>query len=640
MSSIFLKKSLLLVLLILFLLGNPSSRLIANAADPIQVPSGTLSLLNRAGDEEDALVDGNLVRLKLNLSQKTAQAVDITFLIDSEQVAVCTIPKESNACTSEPLASLGWYWAADGSPHSQRILSALSSGIQLASLPIQIRPRPAVMVHGFASGWDAWTNYLGPDGYLASVGIPGYAVGDGQVEGRMNTGSLDDPAGRTNTIQQNAEIVGEYIHNVKNVTGAEMVDLIAHSMGGLISRYYIGQVMQDRDVAQLIMLGSPMAGTECANLPASLGLYLPAVLEIRPSYVESIFNQQVTSRRGLAFYALAGDPITEAFKSPCTSVPTDIAVSQSSVTAIPLNSRVMPVLHTDLNTSRTVFDEFVFPLLRKGAGGYPDQPDQAAGSVGQPLQFTRVFTGHLDPGQSQEVVIQIEDGVSVAGFSLFDTSRSLENVVHGASGKEIMLSTEANGLIVIKDPASLFYLGYGFNNPKPGQWRVTLNTTAGTPAEGADYALTAYMIGGVRLDASALPLLAQIDDAVTVNASMSLDGQPVDIQSAQARFRLPNGETLTLDLAVSAGLASLTWQPALEGLYGIDLLVTGLLPQGQVIDRTAFLSIQVQPTNPPTRTTLVILLLLVLCAILLQLGLVVLFFIRWQSRRQHSSRTH
>ena len=622
-------RSLLLLLLIVSLL--PVSTVRSAQAAP-----GTLTLFDRAGKSEDSLVDGNLITLKLDLSLKTAQDVEITFLIDSEQVAVCTIPAGSTTCTSKPLFSLGWYWAADGSPHSQRNLTALSAEVQLASLPIQISPRPVVMVHGFASTWDAWSKYVGPDGYLASKSLPGFAVGDGRVEGRMNTGSLENPAGRTNTIQQNAEIVGQYILNVKKVTGAEMVDLIAHSMGGLISRYYIGQVMQDRDVAQLIMLGSPMAGTECANLPASLGLYLPAVLEIRPSYVVSIFNQQVTRRRGLSFYALAGDPITEAVKSPCTSVPTDIAVSQGSVTAIPLDSRVMPVLHIDLNTSRSVFDEFVFPLLRKPAGGYPDQPDQPAGAVGQPLQFTRVFTGHLDPGQSQEIVIQIEDGVSVAGFSLFDTSRSLENIVRGASGKEIQLSTEANGLVIIKDPSSLFYLGYGFNNPKPGQWRVTLNTTASTPASGADYALTAYMIGGARLEASALPLLPRVDEPVAIAASLSLDGQPVDIQSAQARLRLPDGANLTLDLAVSAAQASLSWQPALEGLYGIDLLVTGLLPQGQIVERTAFLSIQVQPTNSPTRTTLAVLILLVLCALLLLLGLVVFFVIRLRNRRLRS----
>lgn len=54
-------------------------------------------------------------------------------------------------------------------------------------------------------------------------------------------------------------------------------------MGGLIARYYIDRVMTSRDIAQLLMLGSPMAGTDCADLPASLGLYLPASLEIRPA---------------------------------------------------------------------------------------------------------------------------------------------------------------------------------------------------------------------------------------------------------------------------------------------------------------------------------------------------------------------
>jgi hypothetical protein len=58
------------------------------------------------------------------------------------------------------------------------------------------------LVHGLNSDWRAWENYLGPDGYLAQAGIRGFAVGDGQVEGAMNTGRLDQPTAKTNTIRE------------------------------------------------------------------------------------------------------------------------------------------------------------------------------------------------------------------------------------------------------------------------------------------------------------------------------------------------------------------------------------------------------------------------------------------------------
>ena len=100
--------------------------------------------------------------------------------------------------------------------------------------------------------------------------------------------------------------------------GAQMVDLVAHSMGGLVARVYIAQVMDERDVAQLIMLGTPNGGSPCARLPVSLGFAVPASLELRPNYVRNVLNPQVTERRDVPFSMLAGTPINDAFRSPCT----------------------------------------------------------------------------------------------------------------------------------------------------------------------------------------------------------------------------------------------------------------------------------------------------------------------------------
>jgi hypothetical protein len=170
---------------------------------------------------------------------------------------------------------------------------------------------------------------------------------------------------RTNTIAQNAEILGQYIDGVKQKTGAQMVDFVVHSMGGMISRYYIDRVMKDRDVAQLIMLGSPMGGTDCSVLPAALGFFLPATIEIRESYMTGVFNQQITHRHGVEFYDLAGTAINEAFKSPCTGIPNDTVVSFGSVNAILLQSSQMNVIHGDLTLSQMHLTPSSRPLLQK-----------------------------------------------------------------------------------------------------------------------------------------------------------------------------------------------------------------------------------------------------------------------------------
>jgi pimeloyl-ACP methyl ester carboxylesterase len=319
--------------------------------------------------------------------------------LDTE-LASCTVPAGETSCATLVLSTLGWYWNADGSAAPERLVEAYEEGLLVgSSAPLAVRPRPVVMVHGFSSSWEAWQTYLGLEGFLASLGIEGYAVGDRQVEGVLNTGSIVDPERRTNTIAENAAIMGEYIDQVKDKTGAEMVDVLAHSMGGLISRYYIGKVMQERDVAQLIMLGSPMAGTECAYLPSSLGFYLPAALEIRPNYVVDIFNRQVTERHGVPFNAVAGVPIQRPVQSPCTQVPSDIVISRESISAIPLNVTETVFLHTDLNRSPEVFDVAVAPLLKTPLGGFSlvELTSPILDSGDDLLQFSKVFTGQINP---------------------------------------------------------------------------------------------------------------------------------------------------------------------------------------------------------------------------------------------------
>ena len=575
---------------------------------PAPVSAAQLLVLGDDGTPLTRLTDGDMVRLQLTLPEPSSQPFPIVFSLEGsdQPIAECTIPQGAADCESAASATTGWYWQEGGNAVPNRSILAKASdgdGV-IAATTIEIAPRPVVMVHGFSSSWEAWVNYLGPSGFLAADGISGYAVGDGRVPGSMNTGNLAAPTQRTNTIAENAAILGEYIDGVRQATGARTVDLMAHSMGGLISRYYIDRVMSDGEVSQLIMLGSPMAGTDCANLPAALGLYLPATLELRPSYVRQVFDPQVRRRHGVPFRALAGVPIVEGFKSPCTSVPTDLAVSLESVTAIPVQSREMAVLHTDLNLSAQVYQEFVRPLLQTPFGGFTPEPDPPpAAEAGGPLQFSRVFTGHVDRGASQGVTIPLDPGLTVASFALYDTTRSLAVAVTGASGKTIDLSAGANGLIVVDDPSALLYLGYGFENPKPGLWRVELRSSERTPALGADYALAARFAGGAELEASLSSLLPQTGDTVSLTGGLRLQGSDLALSGAQASVRAPDGEVLVLDLSITGNQASGEFEAAMPGLYGIDLSVAGTAEDGTPVERTSFLAFEAQPASNSSRAS-------------------------------------
>jgi pimeloyl-ACP methyl ester carboxylesterase len=600
-----------------------------------------LEVLDQAGKPVSKITDGDLIQLRLTLAEKAAQTSAVSFWLDNPQVSIagCQIRSGQAGCESETFRSLGWFWGPDGISQAVRSIQAQSTDFKESiSTSIQVSPRPVVMVHGFISNWQTWTSYLGSTGYLASIGVEGFAVGDGQAAGVLNTGSLTDPAGRTNTIAQNAVILGEYINEVKKKTGAQEVDLIGHSMGGMISRYYIDRIMKERDVAQLIMLGTPSSGTDCAVLPAALGFYMPTVLEIRTSYMTGIFNRQITHRHGVPFYGVAGTLIQNSLGSPCTEVPNDSVVSERSVSDIQLPFSETPLLHTELNTSDQVFQAFVKPLLQKQPGEFKEEPDpQVAETSSVQLPFTRVYSGHVPVNGQQELTISIEAGLTVANFALFDPSQSLNVIVHGASGNEIQLDAAKNGLIVVDNPETLVQLGYGFTNPKPGAWKVLLQATEKTPSSGADFALTAHFIGGAILEGATSALLPLINDPVQLTARLNLAGQPLPIQSAEALIRYPAGNQETIQLIIQDNQAQAEWKPVEPGLYGIDLQVTGTTPDGSVIERTSFLTVEAQPSQDQTRTSLRLSLLglSLVCMFLAALGGLLLWLLirRIKSRR-------
>lgn len=605
------------------------SVLLSSGFSPAKQDAGPVAvILDNNGKPTLQITDGDAIQLQVTFQQPVKQQTEIDFLFDDTIVGSCSIPTENTTCKTDLFRSFGWHWDTHSTPVDVTILQASdeSGAIIAQSDPITIKPRPVVMVHGFISYPETWIPYLGEDGFLSSIGLQGFAVGDGQVPGRLNTGDMLNPTGRTNTIAQNAEILGQYIDGVKQKTGAQTVDLVVHSMGGMISRYYIDRVMKDRDVAQLIMLGSPMGGSDCSVLPAALGFFLPASIEIRESYMRGVFNQQITRRHGIEFYDLGGIAITEAFKSPCTAVPNDTVVGFDSINAITLQSSQIETIHSNLTLSKDAFDSFVKPLLQKSAGTFHFASDPALPSQTEsPIEFTRVYTGHVDAGGSTELTINVDAGLTVASFALYDVSRSITTIVRGASGNVIELSPEANGFVQLEDPSSLFYLGYGFQNPKPGPWNIIVQATDETPAAGTDFSISVYFIGGAKLEATSNTLVPQINEQVRFDASLSLGDQLLEITEATAIIKDSVGDIQSVNFPPGQNIST-TWSPTEAGTYAVDIIVIGTAPDGSIIERTDFLAIEVQPNL--SKGQIAFNLVAVIAAVLLILFLIVFFIIR------------
>ncbi len=585
-------------------------------AEPVAPNPATVEVLNRQSAKIDSLVDGDAVKLRVTLERAAdlALVASFKFADDDRPVDKCIIAPGKQSCETKLAPALGWYWGKGGKAQPERELRVESSDPDLmkfsAAVKLRVSARPVVLVHGLASNSATWAEYTKQGGYLETIGLRGFAVGDGQAEGWMFTGDPSQPLKQTKTIEQNAEELARYVTGVKRATGAQTVDLIAHGMGGLVSRYYIDRLMVERDVAQLIMLGSPHGGTNCANLPASLGFYLPAALELRPAYLAEVFNRRITRRRGVPFHLLAGDPITESFKSPCAATPNDLVVGLPSVAAIAGPVSEAPLLHADMTGSERIFKDFVAPRLLRRAGEFPSETDpelqgerSSPPPQSAPEQFTKVFTGHVDFNGSRDVVVHL-DRLSVASFALYDATRSLALTVRGASGDVINLTPSANGLIEVKDPAALFTLGCGFNKPAPGAWKITLRATGQTPGKGADYALAAKVIGGATLRTQTDQMVVKPDQRITISSSLELAGRPIKDATIQALIRRPGGGTEEINFTDSGDEKRAVWIPKESGVYAVDVVAQGVAPDGLRIERADFLAFEVQPGPPRGQLTL------------------------------------
>ncbi|MCM0676372.1 alpha/beta fold hydrolase [Micromonospora phytophila] len=73
-------------------------------------------------------------------------------------------------------------------------------------------------------------------------------------------------------IRDSARAFSSYVEQVRSVTGASRVDLVAHSEGGLVSRWYVKFLGGTEAVARYVSLGSPQQGTYVANILGFVGL--------------------------------------------------------------------------------------------------------------------------------------------------------------------------------------------------------------------------------------------------------------------------------------------------------------------------------------------------------------------------------
>src|SRR3954467_8000942 len=125
---------------------------------------------------------------------------------------------------------------------------------------------PVLIVHGF----------LGTRGSMFM--LERRLVEDGFVGVSFNLGTLN-----TRDIRRSAFLIHRKIERILAQTPSQRIDVIGHSMGGLIGLYYVKKLGGHARVRKLIMMGTPVRGTWAALMGVmTLGLWSTSSWQLLP----------------------------------------------------------------------------------------------------------------------------------------------------------------------------------------------------------------------------------------------------------------------------------------------------------------------------------------------------------------------
>ncbi|GGJ20200.1 esterase/lipase family protein [Streptomyces brasiliensis] len=190
---------------------------------------------------------------------------------------------------------------------------ALPSAEDAARLPVQAAP-PVVLLHGFIDNRSVFVLLRRS---LAQHG--------GQQVESLNYSPL------TCDIRTAAELLGRHIEEICERTGSPHVDIVGHSLGGLIARYYAQCLGGDLRVRTLVTLGTPHSGTRAVPLADAH----PIVRQMRPGseVVEELARPAPGCRTRFVSFWSDLDSLVDPLESACLDHP-DLMAQNVRVTGI------------------------------------------------------------------------------------------------------------------------------------------------------------------------------------------------------------------------------------------------------------------------------------------------------------------
>ncbi|WP_371597304.1 esterase/lipase family protein [Streptomyces sp. NBC_00564] len=147
--------------------------------------------------------------------------------------------------------------------------------------PSTAHPRPVVLVHGtFANSVDNW---LGLAPYLVNRGYCVYSLDYGQLPGVPLFNGLGP-------IDKSAEQLQVFVDKVLAATGSTKADLVGHSQGGMMPRYYLKFLGGAAKVNALVGIAPDNHGTTLNGL-TNLLAYFPGAEDLLSTATPALADQ-------------------------------------------------------------------------------------------------------------------------------------------------------------------------------------------------------------------------------------------------------------------------------------------------------------------------------------------------------------
>lgn len=224
--------------------------------------------------------------------------------------------------SSSAIASVNGSGAITSGTFGTATITASVDG-RSATVSMSVKHDPIIFVHGFASSGQIWGTMIGS------------LVADGWLASDITNWSYDTTISNVTIAQQ----LKTKADSALAATGALKIDIIAHSMGGLSSRYYARELGGSDKIEAWVSLGGPNHGTTTANFCG-----LQSCLEMRPgsSFLTSLNTGDETP----------GAPRYGTWRTPCDNVTTP---PESVILVGATNTETACLGHSDLYQNATIY---------------------------------------------------------------------------------------------------------------------------------------------------------------------------------------------------------------------------------------------------------------------------------------------